>query len=159
MVVEPALKNVMMKSSRDSANDNIAAAMMPGMIIGSVTFQNVRRGLAPRSIEASSSVQSWPRTRARTVRATKLTSKPMWAMTIVPNPRFQPRSKNRVSSEAPMTTSAAVSGNTRNVSSVLRPTKRCRTSAIATKLPRITATNVDTAAISRLLRIALVSSG
>ena len=43
---------------------------MPGVISGSVTFQNVRVGDAPRSIAASSSVQSKPRTRAVTVIAT-----------------------------------------------------------------------------------------
>ena len=50
---------------------------MPGTISGSVTLKNVRAGLAPRSIDASSSVQSNPRIRARTVIAMKLTSKAM----------------------------------------------------------------------------------
>src|SRR4029453_17108673 len=98
----------MMKSSSDNANDNMAAATMPGTIKGSVTRTKVRNGGAPRSIAASSSVQSRPRTRARTVSATKLTSNAMWAMTIVPNPRFQPRSRNSVSSDAPITISGAV---------------------------------------------------
>jgi hypothetical protein len=64
-----------------------------------------------------------------------------------------------VSNDAPITTSAAVSGNTRNVSSVSRPTNRWRTRAIATKLPSTTATIVDSVAISRLLAMALVNSG
>ena len=72
-----------MKSSSDNANDSIAAATMPGTISGSVTLKNVRVGLAPRSIDASSSVQSNPRTRARTVIAMKLTSKAMCANRIV----------------------------------------------------------------------------
>ena len=72
-----------MKSSSDSANDSIAAAMMPGTISGSVTLKNVRVGFAPRSIDASSSVQSNPRTRARTVIAMKLISKAMCAIRIV----------------------------------------------------------------------------
>ena len=72
-----------MKSSNDSANDSIAAATIPGMISGSVTLKNVRVGLAPRSIDASSRVQSNPRTRARTVIAMKLISKAMCAMRMV----------------------------------------------------------------------------
>ena len=60
---------------------------MPGRISGKVTFQNVRIGDAPRSWAACSSVQSKPRTRARTVRATKLTWNITWAMTTVENPR------------------------------------------------------------------------
>ena len=57
---------------------------MPGSISGSVTFVKMRTGPAPRSIAASSSVQSKPRSRAFTVSATKLTQNIMWAMTIVP---------------------------------------------------------------------------
>ena len=72
-----------MKSSSERANDNIAAATMPGTINGSVTLKNVRTGLAPRSIEASSSVQSKPRMRARTVIAMKLISKATCAIRIV----------------------------------------------------------------------------
>src|ERR671918_291799 len=136
----------MMKSSSDSANDNMAAVTMPGTIRGSVTRRKVRSGGAPSSIPASSSVQSRPRTRARTVSATKLTSKAMWAITMVPNPRFQPRSRNSVSSEAPITTSGAVSGNTRNVSTSLPPANRWRTSATATSVPSTTDTAVDSAA-------------
>ena len=56
---------------------------MPGMISGSVTLKNVRAGLAPRSIEASSSVQSNPRILARTVIAMKLISNATWAITMV----------------------------------------------------------------------------
>ena len=40
------------------------------MISGSVTLRKVRVGVAPRSIAASSSVQSKPRSRALTVSAT-----------------------------------------------------------------------------------------
>ena len=56
---------------------------MPGTISGSVTLKNVRVGLAPRSIDASSSVQSNPRIRARTVIAMKLISNATWAITMV----------------------------------------------------------------------------
>ena len=70
VVLGPETKYVMMKSSIDSANASSAAARMPGVISGSVTFKNVRVGDAPRSIAASSSVQSKPRTRAVTVIAT-----------------------------------------------------------------------------------------
>ena len=69
-VLVPDTKYVMMKSSIDSANDSRNAARMPGRISGSVTLKNVRDGVAPRSIAASSSVQSKPRIRALTVNAT-----------------------------------------------------------------------------------------
>jgi len=148
-----------MKSSSDSANDSIAAATMPGRISGRVTRRNVRSGGAPRSIAASSSVQSIPRRRARTVRATKATSKLTWASTIVPNPRFQPRSMNIVSSEAPITTSGAVSDSTRNASTVPWPRNRRRTSASAASVPSTRAMAVETAATWRLVTSASVSWG
>ena len=43
---------------------------MPGAMSGSVTLVTTRNGVAPRSIAASSRVQSKPRIRARTVSAT-----------------------------------------------------------------------------------------
>ena len=59
-----------MKSSSDSAKDSIAAAAMPGAISGRVTLSTTRSGFAPRSMAASSRVQSNPRIRALTVSAT-----------------------------------------------------------------------------------------
>ena len=49
-------------------------------------MRKVRSGGEPRSIAASSSVQSKPRMRAFTVSATKLTQNMMWAMTTVVKP-------------------------------------------------------------------------
>ena len=89
----------MMKSSIDRANDSNAAARMPGRISGKVTFQNVRTGDAPRSWAACSSVQSKPRTLARTVRATKLTWNITWAMITVVKPRVMSASRNNVASD------------------------------------------------------------
>ncbi len=66
----PALNSVMMKSSIERANASIAAAAMPGAMSGSVILVKTRAGVAPRSIAASSSVQSKPRSLARTVSAT-----------------------------------------------------------------------------------------
>ena len=59
-----------MKSSSERAKASSAAATMPGAMSGRVTLANTRNGVAPRSIAASSSVQSKPRMRARTVSAT-----------------------------------------------------------------------------------------
>ena len=82
--VDPALNSVMMKSSSDRANDSIAAATMPG------DDQRQRdpagtsgSGWRPRSIAASSRLQSKPRIRAFTVRATKLIWNMTWASTMV----------------------------------------------------------------------------
>ena len=87
MISEPALKNVMMKSSIDSANASSAPARMPGRISGKVIFQNVRMGDAPRSCAACSSVQSNPRMRARTVSATNDTWNMTCAITTVQKPK------------------------------------------------------------------------
>jgi hypothetical protein len=50
--------------------------------------------------------------RALTVIATKLRQKPVWAITIVQNPRSTPWLKNSVNSEAPITISGVVRGST-----------------------------------------------
>ena len=93
------------------ASESRKAAATPGMIPGIVIRQNVRNGVDPRSIAASSSVQSVPRTRAFTVIATKLRQNSVWAITIVQNPRVAPTLKNSVKSEAPITISGVVSGS------------------------------------------------
>ena len=54
VIVLPAVKLVMTKSSIDRLNASSAAAMMPGRMSGKVTFQNVVHSFAPRSIAASS---------------------------------------------------------------------------------------------------------
>ena len=107
---EPELKNVTMKSSMDRAKLSSPAARIPGVISGSVTRLNVRHGDAPRSMAASSSVQSKPRIRALMVRATNEVQKRMWAMRIVPKPRATPRLMNSVASDEPITTSGVVMG-------------------------------------------------
>jgi hypothetical protein len=70
VIVAPALKYVITKSSIESAKASSPAARMPGMIRGSVTFRNVTHSLAPRSIAASSRCRSNPTSRARTVTTT-----------------------------------------------------------------------------------------
>ena len=79
---------------------------------GNVIRRNVRHGDAPRSIAASSRVQSNPLIRALTVSATNEVQNMMWAMTIVPKPRSTPRSMKSVTSDAPSTISGVVSGST-----------------------------------------------
>jgi hypothetical protein len=118
------LKNVTMKSSIDRAKDSSAAATIPGTISGRVTRLNVRQGPAPRSMAASSSVQSKPRRRAFTVRATKLVQNSTWAMTMVQNPRWTPRSMNSVSSDEPRTISGVVRGSSRSRFTTRLPVKR-----------------------------------
>ena len=58
-----------------------------------------------------------------------------------------------------MTTSGAVSGSTRNMSTPPEPRNRWRTRAMATSVPSTTATAVDTAATFRLVSRASVSCG
>ncbi|GIU85770.1 MAG: hypothetical protein KatS3mg009_0285 [Acidimicrobiia bacterium] len=88
-----------------------------------MTRANVRSGGAPRSIAASSSVQSRPRIRAFIVSATKLTQNITCAITIVRNPRSSFHSqandacgcggvRNNVSNDDPRTISGVVSGST-----------------------------------------------
>ena len=121
---EPALKNVMMKSSMLRANDSNEAARIPGRINGNVIFQKARLGEAPRSIAACSRVQSNPRMRARNVTATNEIWNMMWAITTVTNPRSTPRDRNNVASDEPSTISGDVSGRTRNRLMAPLPLKR-----------------------------------
>ena len=58
-----------------------------------------------------------------------------------------------------MTTSGAVSGNIRKVSTARCPRQRWRTSAMATRVPSTSAMAVDTAATLRLSSRASVSAG
>ena len=67
--------------------------------------------------------------------------------------------RNSVSSEAPITTSGEVSGSTMKVSTAVRPRKRWRTRATATRVPSTRAIAVDTAATLRLSFRASVSAG
>ncbi len=121
---EPELKNVMMKSSIDRANDSRAAARMPGVMSGSVTRLKVRHGVAPRSMAASSSDQSNPRMRALTVRATNEVQNSTWAITMVVKPRCTPLSMNRVANDDPSTISGVVMGSTRSRLMRAPPLKR-----------------------------------
>ncbi len=66
----PELKRVMMKSSTERAKAKRAAARIPGRMRGKVTLRNVCYSFAPRSMAASSRVQSKPRSRAFTVTTT-----------------------------------------------------------------------------------------
>ena len=97
----PELKSVITKSSSERAKLSNAAARMPGIISGNVTFAKVRNGPAPRSIAASSSDQSKPRRRALTVSATKLTQNMMCAIKIVVKLRVISRVMNRLASDEP----------------------------------------------------------
>ncbi len=94
------------------------------MISGRVIRLNVRHGVAPRSIAASSSDQSKPRMRAFTVSATNEVQKSTWAITIVAKPRCHPQSMNSVASEDPMTISGVVMGSTRSRFTSAPPRKR-----------------------------------
>ena len=110
VIVEPALKFVITKSSIDSANASSAAETTPGMISGSVTRRNVCHGVAPRSCAASSSERSNPISRERTVTITNDRLNMMCAITIVPNPVATAKLRNSDSRAAPSTTSGVASG-------------------------------------------------
>src|SRR5581483_8481036 len=66
VIVVPALKYVITKSSIDKAKASRPAARIPGAMSGSVTRKKVTSSLAPRSIAASSRCLSKPTSRART---------------------------------------------------------------------------------------------
>ena len=70
VVVEPATKYVITKSSIESANPSSAALRIAGASSGSVTLRNVVHSLAPRSIAASSRCRSKSISRAFTVTTT-----------------------------------------------------------------------------------------
>ena len=59
----PASMLLMTTSSKDSVKDRKAADVIPGIILGIVTRQKVWNRLAPKSIEASSSVSLSPEIR------------------------------------------------------------------------------------------------
>ena len=111
VIVDPELKNVITKSSIESANASNAAETTPGMINGSVTSRKVSAGVAPRSCAASSSERSKPIRRERTVMTTNDRQNMMCAIRIVANPRAGvPAFRNSDSSAAPRTTSGVASG-------------------------------------------------
>ncbi len=124
MTVEPALKLVMMKSSKDRAKASSAPAAMPGAAIGSVTRRNVCTGPAYRSCAACSRRGSIDITRAFTATTTKLRQNMMWAMRTVQKPSSAPMLRNRVSSEAAITTSGIAIG--RKISELTAPRARKR---------------------------------
>ena len=63
----PFVKKLMITSSMDRVNANIAPLMIPGSSIGSVMWKNTRVRFAPKSNAASSTDLSYPARRARTV--------------------------------------------------------------------------------------------
>ena len=74
---------------------------MPGKMIGKVTFQNVVRPSAYRSMPASSSDRVMPANRARMVTTTKLMLNMMCAARMVKKPRSTPRLTHSVSRPRP----------------------------------------------------------
>ena len=56
----PASMLEIMTSSMDNVNDRNAADMIPGIMLGIVTFRNVCNRLAPKSIDASCNVSLSP---------------------------------------------------------------------------------------------------
>lgn len=124
VTVEPALKLVMMKSSKESANASSAPAAIPGAAIGSVTRTKVCTGPAYRSRAASSSLGSIDMTRALTAVTTKLRQNMMCAMRIVQKPSCAPMLRKSVSRDAAMTTSGIAIG--RKISELIAPRARKR---------------------------------
>ena len=68
---------------------NIAPDSTPGMIVGSVTRQNVVSSLAPRSMAASSMALSYPCRRALTTSATNGILKAICDKVMVVNPKVK----------------------------------------------------------------------
>ena len=122
VIVGPALKCVITKSSMESANASSAPAAMPGAISGSVTRRNVANGFAPRSIAASSRWRSKPTRRAFTVTTTNEMQNITCAMKIVQKPVATPRLRNSASSDAPSTISGVDIG--RKMSRFVAPRPR-----------------------------------
>ena len=82
----------MMKSSKLNVKASSAPATMAGSSCGSVTWTNVRHGVANRSSDASMSVRSMPRIRVRTRTLTMaIVNSVCAAMTLaVPSPSSGP---------------------------------------------------------------------
>ena len=107
----PEVKTLTMYSSSDKVKDMSAPAMTAGMRYGSTTFRKAWKGVAPRSIAASSSEGSIPCKRACTPTSTKGKQKVVWAMTMVVYPRgiFKTCTK-RTNKLTPMRTSGITIG-------------------------------------------------
>ena len=83
---------------------------MAGTINGKVTDTNVRSGVAPRSIAASSRLRSKSTSRDCTMTVTKHIAIVVCAMATVQNPRSTAIATNRSSSDRPVITSGITSG-------------------------------------------------
>ncbi|OIQ76533.1 hypothetical protein GALL_417870 [mine drainage metagenome] len=89
---------------------SIQPAAIEGKISGSVTARNARRGLQPRSIAASSRVESSAPRRDCTTTATKHMVSVVWAIVTVQKPRSALSATNNNSSDNPVMTSGITSG-------------------------------------------------
>ena len=125
---------------------------MPGATSGRVTRRKVWVSLAYRSIAACSSLGSRLWIRAFTATMTKLMQNITCAMTIVVKPRLKtpPRLRNRVSSDAAITTSGVAIGRKISMLITVRPPNRCRASANATIVPRTVEITVEVTPMIRL---------
>ena len=123
----PDTKLAITKSSKDSVNASNQAATSAGAIVGMVIVKNTTRGLAPRSMAASSKVRSMPRKRDCTITATNAIPKVVCANMIVvtPRPDGQPKrlssATNSNSSDKPVMTSGITSGAATIPVSQVRP--------------------------------------
>jgi len=100
----------MTRSSSDRVKASMKALASAGAICGSATRTKAFSGVAPRSIAASSSVGSQPRSAARSATVVKHMVSVTWPMTSVAKPRPTPSATKQESSASPSTTSGSTSG-------------------------------------------------
>src|SRR5581483_5405211 len=143
VLVVPATKLEVTKSSIDRANASSPPASMPGKISGRVTFQKVTHGVAPRSCAASSNpAMSKPASRARTVIVTYAMLNMTCAMNRVRNPLGMASVMKKPSRDAPSTISGVAMTSVRTCSIPRLPRNRYRTRATANSVPIAVATTL-----------------
>src|SRR5262249_24735179 len=126
--------------------------------MGRVTRRNVCHGVAPRSIEASSRVESRPARRARTTNTAYEIENAAWAAITVPTPRASPTNPKNAAVAKPMIISGIMTGMKIRASAARLSLGRERTSASAAAVPIEVAAMVATKATTRLVRRDAISS-
>jgi hypothetical protein len=114
VVLPPAMKMLMVVSSKETINENMPATMSPGLIIGKVIFLNVSRGPAPKSLAAYSIFISYPTRLESTVRITYTIVISKWATKMALNELVHPNIFINCIKAIPIMTAGTISGE-RNI--------------------------------------------
>ena len=117
----PAVKVVTTISSNDSANASSAPASRAPRSAGNVTRRQVVHGVAPRSIDASSTEPDIRRSRAEALLTTTTMQKVACPITSVKKVRPPRNPVNRVFSAIPVTMPGSAIGSTTSSDTASRP--------------------------------------